>query len=64
LTSLASNPLKGLDAGKWNLFYELRYESSQVRSFLGRICNMLNKKGFHSQESRGIFMTGSDTDLE
>jgi hypothetical protein len=34
LTSLASNLLKGLDAGKWNLFYELGYESSPVRSFL------------------------------
>jgi len=47
LTPIASDPLKGLDEGKWNLFYQLRYESSSVRSFLGRICNMPIKKGFH-----------------
>ena len=35
-----------------------------MRSFLGGICNMLNKKGFHSRKSRGISTTGSDTDLK
>jgi len=56
-----SNPLNKLDVGKWNLFYELRYESSMVRSFLGGTCNMLNKKEFYFKEGCGIFITGTDT---
>jgi len=64
LTSLSSNPLKGLDEGKWNLFYELRYKSSQKRSFLGRTCNMLNKKEFHFQEGCGFVIAGTETERE
>jgi len=59
---LTSNPLKLLDVGKWNLFYELRYEPSTARSFVGRICNMLKKKEFHFQEGCGIFITCIDTE--